>query len=64
LCIPLQALKGYALHAAAAASWREAFVELLQGSLQRLLVSLVQLFLTASGIDLQVRFLGFYSFRI
>ncbi len=39
-------------------------MELLQGSLQRLLVSLVQLFLTASGIDLQVRFLGFYSFRI
>ena len=29
-------------------------MELLQGSLQRLLVSLVQLFLTASGLHLQV----------
>lgn len=36
-------------------SRQEALVELLQGSLQRLLVALVQLFLTTCAIDLQAR---------
>lgn len=52
----LRALKEYGEHASAAAAWQEALVELLQGSLQRLLVALVQLFLTTCGIDLQVQF--------
>ena len=34
---------------------QEALVELLQGSLQRVLVALVQLFLTTCAIDLQAR---------
>lgn len=50
----LRALREYGEHPSAAASWQEALVELLQGSLQRLLVALVQLFLTVCGIDLQV----------
>lgn len=54
----LRALKEYGEHPSAAAAWQEALVELLQGSLQRLLVSLVQLFLTTCGIDLQVRQAG------
>lgn len=49
----LRALREYGEHPSAAASWQEALVELLQGSLQRLLVALVQLFLSVCSIDLQ-----------
>mmetsp|Transcript_7242 Transcript_7242/g.21340 ORF Transcript_7242/g.21340 Transcript_7242/m.21340 type:complete len:777 (-) Transcript_7242:454-2784(-) len=49
----LLSLQQYGSSPAAAGSWKEAFTELLQGSLQKLIVSLVQQFMAAAGSDMQ-----------